>query len=75
VLLDLHLRKLSGLELLKRVRSNPLLHATPVIVFSNLTKPGAIEEAWEAGATLVLSKFNTSAKRILESVQARIDAR
>lgn len=74
VLLDLHLPKLSGLELLRRVRSNPALHAMPVIVFSNLTKPGAVEEAWEAGATLVLSKFSTSPKRVLESVNATLAA-
>jgi DNA-binding response OmpR family regulator len=74
VLLDLNLPKLNGLELLKRVRSNPALHAMPVIVFSNLTKPGAIEEAWQAGATLVLSKFNTSPKRVLESVHAALAA-
>ena len=74
VLLDMHLPKLSGLELLKTVRSNPALQAMPVIVFSNLTKPGAIEEAWDAGATLVLSKFNTSPKRVLESVNATLAA-
>jgi CheY-like chemotaxis protein len=74
VLLDLHLPKLSGLELLKTVRSNPALHAMPVIVFSNLTKPGAVEEAWEAGATLVLSKFNTSPNRVLESVNTTLAA-
>jgi CheY-like chemotaxis protein len=68
VLLDLLLPKLNGLELLRKVRSNRALHAMPVIVFSNLAKPGALEEAWEAGATLVLSKFNTSPKRVLESV-------
>lgn len=74
VLLDLHLPKMNGVELLKKVRSDPSLHALPVIVFSNLTKPGAIEEAWEAGATLVLSKFNTSPKRVLESVNATLFA-
>jgi len=68
VLLDLFLPKLNGLELLRTVRSNPALHDMPVIVLSNLAKPGAVEEAWQAGATLVLSKFNTSPKRVLESV-------
>jgi CheY-like chemotaxis protein len=68
VLLDVHLPKLNGLDLLRTVRSNPVLHDMPVIVFSNLAKEGAVEEAWEAGATLVLSKFNTSPKRVLESV-------
>jgi len=50
------------------------LHALPVIVFSNLTRPGAVEEAWEAGATLVLSKFNTSPKQVLASVNATLAA-
>ena len=69
VLLDMHLPNLSGLEILKKVRSDPEFQALPIIVFSNLTKPGAVEEAWNAGATLVLSKLNTSPKRVLESVQ------
>ncbi len=68
VLLDLFLPKLNGLKLLRTVRSNPALHDMPVMVLSNLAKPGAVEEAWQAGATLVLSKFNTSPKRVLESV-------
>ena len=72
VLLDMHLPKLSGLEILKQVRAKPEFQTLPIIVFSNLTKPGAVEAAWQAGATLVLSKLNTSPKRVLESVQATL---
>ncbi len=74
VLLDMHLPKLSGLEILKQVRANPEFQTLPIIVFSNLTKPGAVEAAWQAGATLVLSKLNTSPKRVLESVQATLSS-
>jgi DNA-binding response OmpR family regulator len=74
VLLDLQLPKLSGLEVLKRVRSNPELQTLPIIVLSSLAKPESVEEAWQAGATLVLSKFNTSPKRVLESVNAALTA-
>ncbi len=74
VLLDLQLPKLSGLEVLKKVRSNPALHALPIIVLSSLAKPESVEEAWQAGATLVLSKFNTSPKRVLESVISALAA-
>ena len=74
VLLDLHLPKLNGLEVLKKVRSNPAFQLLPIIVFSNLTKPGAVEEAWQAGATLVLSKLNTSPNRVLESVLATVNS-
>lgn len=68
VLLDLQLPKLSGLEVLKRVRSSPGFQTLPIIVLSSLAKPESVEEAWQAGATLVLSKFCTSPKRVLESV-------
>jgi CheY-like chemotaxis protein len=74
ILLDLHLPKLSGLEVLKRIRANPDLKTLPVIVFSSLTKPGATEEAQQAGATLVLSKLNTSPKRMLECVHTTLAA-
>ena len=74
VLLDLQLPKLGGLEILKKIRSNPALQALPVIVLSSLAKPESMQEAWQAGATLVLSKFNTSPKRVLESVQTTLAA-
>src|SRR6267143_1636243 len=74
VLLDLQLPKLSGLYVLKKTRSNPALQDLPIIVLSSLAKPESVEEAWQAGATLVLSKFNTSPKRVLESVQAALRA-
>ena len=75
VLLDMHLPMLSGLEILKQVRSNPDFQTLPIIVLSNLTKPGAIEDAWRFGATLVLSKLTTSPKQVLESVKATLQTK
>ena len=72
VLLDMHLPRLSGTEVLKKVRANPEFQALPIIVFSNLTKPGAVEDAWQSGATLVLSKLNTTPNRVLESVKTTL---
>jgi len=69
VLLDLILPKISGLEVLKQLRANRTFEAMPVVVFSNAAQPGAIEDAWAAGATMVLSKSNTSPKQVVESVQ------
>jgi len=69
VLLDLMLPKISGIEVLKQLRANHTFEAMPVIVFSNAAQPGAIEDAWAAGATMVLSKSNTSPKQLVESVQ------
>jgi CheY-like chemotaxis protein len=69
VVLDLMLPKINGIEVLKTLRANPAFQATPVIVFSNAAKPGTVEDAWSAGATIVLSKSNTSPKQLVESVQ------
>lgn len=74
VLLDMHLPTMNGLAVLKKIRSMPEFQMLPVIVFSNLTKPGAVEEAWQAGATMVLSKLNTSPNRVVESVKTTLAA-
>ena len=70
VLLDLMLPKISGLEVLKPLRANSDFKTTPVVVFSNAAKPATVEDAWSAGATLVLSKSSTSPKQVVESVQS-----
>jgi DNA-binding response OmpR family regulator len=72
VVLDVMLPKLRGLEVLKRVRANPSFKDLPVIIFSNASLPGMVEQAWEAGATMVLSKSNHSPKQIVESVRTAL---
>jgi CheY-like chemotaxis protein len=74
VMLDLMLPKLSGIDLLKNLRANPLFRTLPVIVFSNASLQGTVEEAWKAGATMVLSKSTDSPKVILESVRTALKA-
>jgi DNA-binding response OmpR family regulator len=69
VILDLMLPKLNGIEVLKKVRANPLFETLPVIIFSNASLPGMVEDAWKAGATMVLSKSSHSPKQIVESVR------
>ena len=74
VILDLMLPKLSGIEVLKKVRANALFKSLPVIIFSNAAQPGLVEEAWKAGATMVLSKSSHSPKQIVESVRTALKA-
>jgi CheY-like chemotaxis protein len=69
VMLDLMLPKMSGLDVLKHLRALPDFKTLPIVVFSNAAKPGTLEEAWAAGATLVLSKSNTSPTKVVEAVQ------
>ena len=64
VLLDLMMPKVNGLEVLKKLRENPLYQALPVIIFSN---SAWVEQAWKEGATMVVSKSNHSPKWIVQT--------
>lgn len=68
VLLDLMLPKIKGIDVLRRLRANPIFKTLPIVVFSNSGQSGAVEEAWAAGASMVLSKSRTSPKQMVESV-------
>lgn len=68
VLLDLMLPKLTGLEILTRVRAMREFERLPIIVFSNVYMTSVIDAAWKAGATAVLTKANTSPKMLTEVI-------
>jgi CheY-like chemotaxis protein len=68
VLLDLNLPKIEGMEVLKRLRAQSSFLTLPIIVFSGNARLGITETAYAAGATLVLSKSNTSPKQLIEIV-------
>src|SRR5581483_9358371 len=74
VLLDLMLPKISGLDLLRKIRSQPGLEKLPIIVFSNTYLSNMVQEAWKAGATKCLSKANCTPKQVLEVVQSLLPA-
>ena len=48
VILDLMLPKVSGVEVLKRIRALPNLQQLPVIVFSNTYLTNMVQDAWKA---------------------------
>ena len=56
LLLDLMLPKISGVELLKKIRSEPDFREMPIIVFSSTYLSNVVQDAWKAGATKCLSK-------------------
>lgn len=74
VLLDLMLPKIKGIDVLKTLRANASFKTLPILVFSSCAQPGVVEEAWAAGATMVLSKSKTSPKQLVESVIAVLNA-
>ncbi len=70
VVLDLMLPKLTGLELLEKIRSQPGSARLPVIVFSNSYLSNLVRQAWEAGATKCLSKANCEPKQLINVVRS-----
>jgi len=74
VLLDLMVPKLTGIELVKKLRSEPGLEKLPVIVFSNTYLTHLVQDAWKAGATKCLSKSNCTPKQVLEVIRGELAA-
>jgi len=72
VVLDLMLPKLSGVELMKKLRAEPEFQQLPIVVFSNTYLTNLVQEAWKAGATKCLSKANCSPKQLIEIVRGTL---
>jgi DNA-binding response OmpR family regulator len=74
VILDLMLPKISGLDLLKKIRAEAHLKQLPVVVFSNTYLSNMVQDAWTAGATKCLSKANCTPKQVLEVIRGLLSA-
>jgi DNA-binding response OmpR family regulator len=68
VLLDLMLPHMDGLQILRKTRAQKAFEKTPIIAFSNSYMNGMLQNAVEAGATMVVNKSDTGAiDNIVES--------
>ncbi len=56
IFLDLHLPKESGLEVLRIIKSDPILVTTPVVVVSGSENPREVREAYELHASCYVRK-------------------
>jgi DNA-binding response OmpR family regulator len=74
VILDLMLPKMTGVDLMKKVRAEPDFQKLPIIVFSNTYLTNMVQEAWKAGATKCLSKANCSPKQLLDVLRSTLAA-
>jgi DNA-binding response OmpR family regulator len=72
IVLDLMLPKMSGVEVIKQIRSEADFSKLPIIVFSNTYLTNLIQDAWKAGATKCVSKINCSPKELLELMRRTI---
>ena len=70
VLLDLHLPKVNGIEVLRRVQQDPVWNKIPIVVLSISKTPSDISAAYELGANSYIVKpidlpaFNEVIKQI-----------
>jgi len=74
MLLELMVPKLSGVAVVKQVRSDPAFAKLPIIVFSNTYLTNLVQDAWKAGATKCLSKSNCTPKQIIEVLRSVLSA-
>jgi len=56
ILLDLHLPKVDGLEVLRRVRADPFTEDIPVVIFTHSNEDRNIVEGYKLGANSFLVK-------------------
>jgi len=63
--LDLMMPKLNGVDVLKYIRSNPALKATPVIILSNAHMTKLAQEAAAIGAERALLKSSCTPGQLI----------
>jgi two-component system, chemotaxis family, response regulator Rcp1 len=56
ILLDLNLPRLTGREVLERIRSTPMLQSVPVVVLTTSRRREDVQEVYAAGANTYIEK-------------------
>ena len=74
VILDLMLPKLSGVEVLKKLRAEATTRDLPVVVLSNAYMSSLVQEAKQAGANYCVIKANCTPKQLAEIVNKTMGA-
>jgi CheY-like chemotaxis protein len=70
IVLDLIMPKLSGFEVLKRVKADPGTASIPVIVLSNLSQDSDRRQVLDSGAAEYLVKANMTLHEVIERIEA-----
>lgn len=72
ILIDLHLPKMDGYELLKILKSDSRIQLVPVIVFSNSSNPDDIKKSYQLNANCYICK-PTELKELLLILQSLVN--
>lgn len=73
ILLDMVLGDMTGVEILKKLKADPITAGSKVVVLSNLNKKELTDEAKEAGAHDVLLKMQFVPKEIVQKVEKYLE--
>jgi CheY-like chemotaxis protein len=69
IVLDLMLPKMSGVEVIRQIRSETEFSKLPIVVFSNTYLTNLVQDAWKAGASKCVSKINCPPKDLLHMMR------
>lgn len=69
ILLDIMLPKISGVEVLKKIRSHPALRKIPVIVLTNVDSDAIMKDVMEVGAEKYLVKSSIPVNKLGEEIE------
>src|SRR5579871_348741 len=72
IILDLMLPTISGVDVIREIRTEGEFNKVPIIVFSNTYMTNLIQDAWRAGANKCLSKSSCTPKDVIEVVRNSI---
>jgi CheY-like chemotaxis protein len=75
ILLDLILPRMTGLEVLRKIRKEPDFGNLPIVVFTNTYLSSMVQEAWKAGATKCLAKADCSPREVLKTLHSILDGK
>jgi CheY-like chemotaxis protein len=68
VVMDLGLPRLSGLEVMRKLREDPITRALPLAVLSNYNEPDMIKEAGSLGALAYMVKADITPAALARAV-------
>jgi DNA-binding response OmpR family regulator len=69
IVLDLMLPKMSGVEVIRRIRGETEFSKLPIVVFSNTYLTNLVQDAWKAGASKCVSKINCPPKELVHMMR------
>ena len=68
VLVDLMLPEINGVDVIRSIRARAGNRKLPILVFSNAYLGSMVQEAWEAGASQVLTKANSRPGQVVQAI-------